>query len=67
MSRQFFYSITTNLSRDQVWELLTNIEEWTNFSAIYADLRWSGFPLGSRQLHYGAAYLSDRACLSVSG
>jgi hypothetical protein len=44
MSRQFFYSITTNLSRDQVWELLTNIEEWTNFSAIYADLRWSGFP-----------------------
>lgn len=53
----FYYSVTTRLPRERVWELLTDINNWPKFSDVYSGLRWEGEPwaVGSRlvgTLHY---------------
>jgi hypothetical protein len=40
----FSYSVTTQLSRGQVWNLLTEITNWPKFSDMYSDLHWEGTP-----------------------
>jgi hypothetical protein len=40
----FSYSVTTQLSRGQVWNLLTEITNWPKFSDMYSDLHWDGTP-----------------------
>jgi hypothetical protein len=44
MAQQFLYSVSTKLNRDQVWELLIDIENWTRLSAVYQQLAWEGEP-----------------------
>ena len=45
MSVKFSYSASTVLSRDGVWKLFADIDNWTKFSDVYDDdLRWSGIP-----------------------
>src|ERR1700687_3907983 len=44
MCRQLSYSVSTDLSRDCVWELFAEIQNWPKVSDVYDDLRWSGFP-----------------------
>lgn len=44
MCRRLSYSVSTVLSRDRVWDLFADIENWTRVSDVYDDLRWSGFP-----------------------
>jgi len=47
--KSFSYSVETSLCRDRVWQLLTNIENWSRLSYVYEDLAWVGEPwtLGS--------------------
>jgi hypothetical protein len=44
MSVKFSYSVSTVLSRDGVWKLFADIENWPKCSDVYDDLRWSGVP-----------------------
>ena len=44
MSIRFSYSVSTVLSRDGVWKLFAEIENWPKFSDVYDDLRWAGVP-----------------------
>ena len=44
MVKQFLYSVTTKLDQSQVWELLTDIENWTRMSPVYQQLAWEGEP-----------------------
>lgn len=44
MSVPFSYSVSTVLSRDGVWKLFADIENWPKFSDVYDDLEWSGVP-----------------------
>jgi hypothetical protein len=44
MAKQFLYSVTTKLDQSQVWELLTDIENWTRTSLVYQQLAWEGEP-----------------------
>jgi hypothetical protein len=41
---QFSYSVSTSLSRDRVWALFADIENWPKFSNVYDNLAWSGVP-----------------------
>ncbi len=41
---QFSYSISTSLSREGVWALFADIDNWRKFSNVYNNLRWSGAP-----------------------
>jgi hypothetical protein len=38
------YSVSTVLDRNRVWSAFADIENWSKFSPIYSNLRWSGFP-----------------------
>ena len=44
MSQHFLYSVSTALSRDRVWALFADIENWPKFSDVYDELKWSGVP-----------------------
>jgi hypothetical protein len=44
MPVNFSYSVSTVLSRDGVWKLFSDVENWPKFSDVYDDLRWSGVP-----------------------
>jgi hypothetical protein len=44
VSASFSYSVSTSLTRDRVWSLLTDITNWPKFSDMYSDLHWDGPP-----------------------
>lgn len=44
MPVSFSYSVNTRLPRNRVWNLLTDIKNWSQFSDMYSDLRWEGAP-----------------------
>jgi len=44
VAASFSYSVTTKLTRERVWSLLTDIKDWTTFSDMYSYLRWEGNP-----------------------
>lgn len=44
MSQSFSYSVSTCLPRERVWQALTNIGNWSKFSCVYRDIKWSGEP-----------------------
>jgi len=44
LSQHFSYSVSTVLSRDRVWAIFSDIENWPKFSDVYSNLRWSGVP-----------------------
>ena len=44
MPASFSYSVSTRLTRGRVWDVLTDIANWPQFSEMYSDLRWEGTP-----------------------
>jgi hypothetical protein len=44
MSSLLSYSVSTTLQRDRVWLAFSDIENWPQFSTLYSNLRWVGFP-----------------------
>ena len=44
MPSSFSFAVRTRLSPEQVWELLTDIRNWSNCSVVYSDLAWRGEP-----------------------
>jgi hypothetical protein len=44
MPASFSYSVSTRLTRGPVWDVLTDIANWPQFSEMYSDLRWEGTP-----------------------
>ena len=44
MPVSFTYSVITKLPRNRVWNLFTDIKNWSKFSDMYSDLHWEGAP-----------------------
>ena len=44
MSAQLHCSVSTELDREQVWWLFSDIQNWVRCSDVYEGLRWEGTP-----------------------
>jgi hypothetical protein len=53
---EFSYVASTNLPVDRVWDFLTDIQNWPNFSNSHLDLDWNGRPWAS------GSYLVGHLC-----
>jgi len=52
----YSYSVTTKLPRSRVWELLSDITNWTVFSDVYSNLGWVGVPWSEGSLIVGTLH-----------
>jgi hypothetical protein len=52
----FSYSVTSKLPRVRVWELLTDITNWSVLSGVYSNLRWVGKPWVAGSLIVGTLH-----------
>jgi Polyketide cyclase / dehydrase and lipid transport len=44
MSSHLYCSVSTELDREHVWSLFSNIKNWLECSDVYEGLRWEGSP-----------------------
>ena len=42
MSAQSYCSVSTELDREKVWSLFSDIQNWVKWSDVYEGLRWEG-------------------------
>lgn len=47
MSAQHYCSVSTELDREQVWSLFSDIQNWLKWSDVYESLGWEGAPWGT--------------------